>query len=84
VRARGWAIPSPEGWLETASGFEGGERIEVFAVAVLRVALAIAGAAQAIRGVGGGVYNLGMFTFDSFTVIRKNHASTSNDDLFDG
>ena len=31
---------------------------------------------------GGGVYNLGTFTFDVFTVIRKNHASTSNDDLF--
>jgi hypothetical protein len=34
------------------------------------------------QGVGGGIYNLGMFTFDSFTVIGKNHASTANDDLF--
>jgi hypothetical protein len=34
------------------------------------------------EGVGGGVYSLGLFTFDAFTVIRKNHASTSNDDLF--
>jgi hypothetical protein len=32
--------------------------------------------------VGGGVDNLGTFTFDSFTVILRNHASTSNDDLF--
>jgi hypothetical protein len=34
------------------------------------------------QGVGGGVYNLGLFGFDVVTVIRKNHASTSNDDLF--
>jgi hypothetical protein len=33
-------------------------------------------------GVGGGVYNLGTFTFDVFTDISKNHASTSNDDIF--
>jgi hypothetical protein len=33
-------------------------------------------------GIGGGVYDLGMFTFDVFTVIAKNHASTSHDDLF--
>jgi hypothetical protein len=34
------------------------------------------------QGVGGGVYNLGTFTFDVFTVIKKNEASTSNDDIF--
>jgi hypothetical protein len=34
------------------------------------------------EGVGGGVYSLGLFTFDAFTVIRTNHASTRNDDLF--
>jgi hypothetical protein len=32
--------------------------------------------------VGGGVSNLGTFAFDALTVIEKNHASTSNDDLF--
>jgi hypothetical protein len=32
-------------------------------------------------GIGGGVYNLGTFTFDVFTVITKNHASTSGDDI---
>jgi hypothetical protein len=32
--------------------------------------------------VSGGVYNLGAFTFDVTTIIRKNHASTSNDDIF--
>ena len=34
------------------------------------------------QGIGGGVYNLGLFDFDEFTVIRKNHASTSDDDIF--
>ena len=33
-------------------------------------------------GIGGGIYNLGAFTFDAFTVIKDNHASTSNDDIF--
>ena len=34
------------------------------------------------QGIGGGVYSLGTFAFDSLTVIKKNHASTSNDDIF--
>jgi len=34
------------------------------------------------EGIGGGVYNLGFFAFDPTTVIKKNHASTSNDDIF--
>jgi hypothetical protein len=33
-------------------------------------------------GIGGGVYNLGMFLRDDATVLRHNHASTSNDDCF--
>ena len=32
------------------------------------------------QGIGGGVYNLGTFSFDATTVIAHNHASTSNDD----
>jgi hypothetical protein len=35
------------------------------------------------EGIGGGVYNLGSFDFDALTQIFKNHASTSNDDVFD-
>jgi hypothetical protein len=35
------------------------------------------------EGIGGGVYNLGRFEFDEFTLIFKNHASTSDDDVFD-
>jgi hypothetical protein len=31
--------------------------------------------------VGGGVYKLGSFSFDAATVIKHNHASTSNDDI---
>jgi hypothetical protein len=34
------------------------------------------------QGIGGGVYNLGTFLFDAATVIRHNHASTSNDDCY--
>jgi hypothetical protein len=32
-------------------------------------------------GIGGGIYNLGTFTFDVFTVIEDNHASTSGDNI---
>jgi hypothetical protein len=35
------------------------------------------------EGIGGGVYNLGVFDFDVLTLIFKNHASTSDDDVFD-
>ena len=34
------------------------------------------------QGVGGGVYNLGAFNADVMTVIARNHASTSNDNIF--
>jgi hypothetical protein len=34
------------------------------------------------QGVGGGVYNLGTFSFDASTTIAHNHASTSDDDTF--
>jgi hypothetical protein len=33
------------------------------------------------QGIGGGVYNLGAFSYLT-TVIAHNHASTSNDDLY--
>jgi hypothetical protein len=32
-------------------------------------------------GVGGGVNNGGTFTFDVATVIKQNHAPSSNDDV---
>ena len=34
------------------------------------------------HGVGGGVYNVGVFAFDAATVIDHNQASTSNGDVF--
>lgn len=34
------------------------------------------------QGIGGGVYNLGAFSFDFATIIANNHASTSNNDTF--
>ncbi|HEY7118400.1 MAG TPA: hypothetical protein VH475_17560, partial [Tepidisphaeraceae bacterium] len=35
------------------------------------------------EGIGGGLYNLGDFDLDVLTLIFKNHASTSHDDVFD-
>jgi hypothetical protein len=35
------------------------------------------------EGIGGGVYNLGAFDFDGLTRILQDHASTSDDDVFD-
>src|SRR5262249_46473719 len=35
------------------------------------------------EGIGGGVYNLGDFDLDALTLIFENHASTSDDDVFD-
>jgi len=37
--------------------------------------------ANGSAGIGGGIYTLGLFTFDPFTVIADNHASTSGDDI---
>jgi len=34
------------------------------------------------QGIGGGIYNLGLFASDALTAIAHNHASTSDDDLF--
>jgi hypothetical protein len=36
------------------------------------------------QGLGGGVYVLsgGVFNFDITDVVKKNHASTSNDDIY--
>src|SRR6516165_2213945 len=34
------------------------------------------------QGIGGGVYNLGTFLYDLATVIARNNASTSNDDIY--
>jgi hypothetical protein len=34
------------------------------------------------QGVGGGIYKLGTFTFDTLTTVVKNFASTSNDNIF--
>jgi hypothetical protein len=34
------------------------------------------------HGIGGGVYDLGTVAFDALTVIKRNHASTSHDDIY--
>ena len=43
---------------------------------------AVSGGGTKGLGEGVGVYNFGTFSFDVFTVIAHNHASTSNDDIF--
>jgi hypothetical protein len=40
------------------------------------------GAESGGQGIGGGIYNLGTFIRDALTQIRKNRASTSNDNIF--
>jgi hypothetical protein len=39
------------------------------------------GAESGGQGIGGGIYNLGTFIVDALTLIRKNRASTSNDNI---
>jgi hypothetical protein len=39
------------------------------------------GAESGGQGIGGGIYNLGTLIVDALTLIRKNHASTSNDNI---
>jgi hypothetical protein len=34
------------------------------------------------QGIGGGIYNLGTLDLDALSVIRKNFASTSDNDIF--
>jgi hypothetical protein len=34
------------------------------------------------QGIGGGIYNVGTFFLDALSVVRFNHASTSDDDIF--
>ncbi len=47
---------------------------------------AVGGAGQdggsAGSGIGGGVYNLGTFSYDPATIIALNRASTKNDNIF--
>jgi hypothetical protein len=53
--------------------------------AIVSYNLALGGEAEdggsASQGIGGGIYHLGPFSFDSATVIEKNQATTSNDNL---
>jgi hypothetical protein len=37
--------------------------------------------ADGTPGIGGGIYTVGTFIFDAFTVIKENHASTSGDNI---
>jgi hypothetical protein len=68
---------------ETGNGFGGGAYNQAAATLVLARSIVTDNHANGGVGVGGGVYNLGGFDFDEFTLISENHASTSHDEIFD-
>ena len=65
--------------------YNGGSSTLTLTVATVEYNLALGGEAGSGgsegQGAGGGVYTLGTFSFDTKTDIKKNHASTSNDDI---
>jgi hypothetical protein len=73
------------------NGFGGGLFIDAGTTATVLSSVIVANQANggaagaggsAGQGIGGGVYNLGTFLLDAASIIRRNHASTSNDDVF--
>ena len=64
------------------AGLGGGAYNDATSSLTLTTSLVTGNHANGKPGIGGGIYNLGTFTFDAFTVIKHNHASTSNDDIF--
>ena len=48
----------------------------------IKANVADGGAAGSGSGEGGGIYNLGMYTLDSKTVVNGNEASTAFNDIF--
>jgi hypothetical protein len=63
------------------AGLGGGAYNDAASTLVLAKSVVTLNQANGSPGIGGGVYNLGAFTFDALTVIAGNHASTSGDDL---
>ena len=70
-----------------AIGFGGGEGAgggifnDATSTLTLNDVLVTQNQATGPTGIGGGVYTLGTFTYDSQTVIKHNHASTSGDNI---
>jgi hypothetical protein len=69
------------------NGFGGGVYISAGAVFSLKGStilfnVADGGEGPVGQGVGGGVYNLGTFDLDAASIVKHNHASTSNDNIF--
>ncbi len=65
-----------------AAGLGGGAYNDATSTLGLTSSLVILNRADGAPGIGGGIYNLGTFTFDAFTFIKGNHASTSNNNVF--
>jgi hypothetical protein len=62
-------------------GLGGGAYNDATSSLALTASLVTGNHANGSPGIGGGVYNLGTFSFDVLTVIDRNHASTSNDNV---
>jgi hypothetical protein len=64
------------------AGLGGGAYNDASSTLTLTDSLVILNRADGDPGIGGGVYNLGTFTFDVLSFIKFNEASTSHDNIF--
>lgn len=62
-------------------GLGGGAYNDATSTLALTDSLVTENDANGSPGIGGGIYTLGTFSYDSSTVIKDNHASTSGDNI---
>jgi hypothetical protein len=65
----------------SAAGLGGGAYNDATSLLTLTSASVTGNHTNGKPGIGGGIYNLGTFTVDVFSVIADNHASTSGDNI---
>jgi fibronectin-binding autotransporter adhesin len=63
------------------AGLGGGAFNDATSTLELYDALVTQNQANGSPGIGGGIYTVGTFTYDSLTVIKNNHASTSGNNI---
>jgi hypothetical protein len=63
------------------AGLGGGASNDATSALALTATSVTRNQANGSPGIGGGVYNLGAFTFDALTAIADNQASTSGDNI---
>ena len=63
------------------AGLGGGAYNDATSTLALTDSLVTENDANGSPGIGGGIYTLGTFSYDSSTVIKDNHASTSGDNI---